>query len=141
MQILPKFISEIILGNGLFKDERVKKAMLAVDRGDFAPTDPYGDHPVSIGYGATISAPHMVLLSIHCRNLNLYRKPSATCFYLNRLEPSSTSFFLIYTHYKLSACDFSGTVKRSSERRRQSAGCRIGFRIPYRLHGVNGAFS
>ncbi|VDN54440.1 unnamed protein product [Dracunculus medinensis] len=33
--------------------------MLAVDRGDFAPTHSYGDYPVSIGYGATISAPHM----------------------------------------------------------------------------------
>lgn len=45
--------------NGLFSDERVKKAMLSIDRGDFAPSSPYGDHPVSIGYGATISAPHM----------------------------------------------------------------------------------
>ncbi|VDM44822.1 unnamed protein product [Toxocara canis] len=45
--------------NELFVDERVKEAMLSVDRADFAPRTPYGDHPVSIGYSATISAPHM----------------------------------------------------------------------------------
>lgn len=45
--------------HGMFSDERVKNAMLSVDRGDFAPRTPYGDHPVSIGYSATISAPHM----------------------------------------------------------------------------------
>uniref|UniRef100_A0A0N5A8P3 Protein-L-isoaspartate O-methyltransferase n=1 Tax=Syphacia muris TaxID=451379 RepID=A0A0N5A8P3_9BILA len=45
--------------NGIFTDERVEAAMLKIDRGDFAPFTPYGDHPVSIGYGATISAPHM----------------------------------------------------------------------------------
>ncbi|VDN06121.1 unnamed protein product [Thelazia callipaeda] len=45
--------------NGLFRDERVRNAMLQIDRGDFTSTTPYGDHPVSIGYGATISAPHM----------------------------------------------------------------------------------
>ena len=33
--------------------------MLRVDRGYFSPTDPYMDSPQSIGYGVTISAPHM----------------------------------------------------------------------------------
>ncbi|PAV60481.1 hypothetical protein WR25_10606 [Diploscapter pachys] len=33
--------------------------MLAVDRGDFAPSDPYEDSPKRIGYNTTISAPHM----------------------------------------------------------------------------------
>lgn len=36
--------------------------MLSVDRGDFTAVTPYGDHPVAIGYGATISAPHMVTI-------------------------------------------------------------------------------
>ncbi|VDN56134.1 unnamed protein product [Dracunculus medinensis] len=45
--------------NGLFKDLRIKNAMLSVDRADFCPQNPYEDHPESIGYGATISAPHM----------------------------------------------------------------------------------
>lgn len=57
--------------NGLFRSDRVKKAMMAVDRGDFAPTDPYGDHPVSIGYGATISAPHMHATALDLLNEHL----------------------------------------------------------------------
>ncbi|PAV88678.1 hypothetical protein WR25_17254 [Diploscapter pachys] len=43
----------------LFTDPRVEQAMLAVDRGDFTPSHPYEDSPQGIGYGATISAPHM----------------------------------------------------------------------------------
>ncbi|KAL4882315.1 protein-L-isoaspartate O-methyltransferase [Aspergillus karnatakaensis] len=44
---------------GLIKDERVKRAMMAVDRGHYAPSRPYSDSPQPIGHGATISAPHM----------------------------------------------------------------------------------
>ncbi|RAL06304.1 protein-L-isoaspartate O-methyltransferase [Aspergillus ibericus CBS 121593] len=44
---------------GLIKDERVKKAMLGVDRAHYAPSRPYSDSPQPIGHGATISAPHM----------------------------------------------------------------------------------
>jgi len=50
------------------KTERVAEAMLAVDRGLFSRYNPYADSPQSIGYGATISAPHMVL--------SLYSLPS-----------------------------------------------------------------
>uniref|UniRef100_A0A914WMP5 Protein-L-isoaspartate O-methyltransferase n=1 Tax=Plectus sambesii TaxID=2011161 RepID=A0A914WMP5_9BILA len=45
--------------NGVFKSERVEKALLAVDRGDFCPHNPYMDSPQTIGFQATISAPHM----------------------------------------------------------------------------------
>lgn len=34
--------------------------MMAVDRGFFIGHNPYEDRPQSIGYRATISAPHMV---------------------------------------------------------------------------------
>ncbi|KAF7715115.1 Uncharacterized protein PECH_007634 [Penicillium ucsense] len=43
----------------LIKNERVKEAMLGVDRAHYAPSRPYSDSPQSIGHGATISAPHM----------------------------------------------------------------------------------
>uniref|UniRef100_A0A915IQH3 protein-L-isoaspartate(D-aspartate) O-methyltransferase n=1 Tax=Romanomermis culicivorax TaxID=13658 RepID=A0A915IQH3_ROMCU len=33
--------------------------MTAVDRANYCPHNPYHDNPQSIGYGATISAPHM----------------------------------------------------------------------------------
>ena len=46
------------------KSERVADAMLAVDRGLFSKYNPYADSPQSIGYGATISAPHMVFMPL-----------------------------------------------------------------------------
>lgn len=33
--------------------------MLAVDRGNYSKNNPYMDAPQGIGYGVTISAPHM----------------------------------------------------------------------------------
>eukprot|EP00158_Paraphelidium_tribonemae_P001481 Partr_v1_DN24450_c0_g1_i3_m66329 putative Protein-l-isoaspartate O-methyltransferase len=38
---------------------RAVKAMLAVDRKSYCPFSPYEDKPQGLGYGATISAPHM----------------------------------------------------------------------------------
>jgi hypothetical protein len=46
-----------ILASGVIKSEKVKKAMLAVDRRFFTNIDPYSDSPQPIGSGATISAP------------------------------------------------------------------------------------
>ncbi|OAL65367.1 CDC7 protein kinase [Trichophyton rubrum] len=43
----------------LIKSQRVKNAMLKVDRGHYSPSNPYNDSPQSIGFAATISAPHM----------------------------------------------------------------------------------
>lgn len=46
--------------NGIITDSRVEQAMLAVDRGNYVSTSQkYTDAPMSIGFGATISAPHM----------------------------------------------------------------------------------
>ncbi|KAI5361281.1 Putative protein-L-isoaspartate(D-aspartate) O-methyltransferase [Septoria linicola] len=45
--------------NGLITTERVRNAMLSVDRAHYAPAQPYEDSPQRIGYKATISAPHM----------------------------------------------------------------------------------
>ncbi|KAJ1725730.1 hypothetical protein LPJ53_000209 [Coemansia erecta] len=43
----------------IIKSEPVISAMRAVDRGHFVDYQPYQDSPQTIGYGATISAPHM----------------------------------------------------------------------------------
>ncbi|CAG8538175.1 10493_t:CDS:10 [Ambispora leptoticha] len=43
----------------IIKSSRVVAAMKAVDRGNYVKTGPYQDSPQQIGYGATISAPHM----------------------------------------------------------------------------------
>ncbi|KAF2466720.1 protein-L-isoaspartate O-methyltransferase [Lindgomyces ingoldianus] len=45
--------------NGLITNDRVKDAMLQVDRSHYAPTSPFDDSPQLIGHQATISAPHM----------------------------------------------------------------------------------
>ncbi|XP_019177715.1 PREDICTED: protein-L-isoaspartate O-methyltransferase 1-like isoform X2 [Ipomoea nil] len=46
---------------GVIKSEKVAEVMLNIDRALFVPegTPPYIDSPMSIGYNATISAPHM----------------------------------------------------------------------------------
>ncbi|KAL4911821.1 protein-L-isoaspartate O-methyltransferase [Aspergillus aurantiobrunneus] len=60
---------------GLIKNERVKWAMMLVDRGHYAPSRPYSDSPQPIGHGATISAPHM---HVHaCEHLINYLRPGS----------------------------------------------------------------
>uniref|UniRef100_H3DIX2 Protein-L-isoaspartate O-methyltransferase n=2 Tax=Tetraodon nigroviridis TaxID=99883 RepID=H3DIX2_TETNG len=45
--------------HGVIRSDRVFDAMLATDRGLYSSDYPYADSPQSIGYRATISAPHM----------------------------------------------------------------------------------
>lgn len=54
----------------------MEEALRAVDRGDFSKNYPYKDSPQSIGFGVTISAPHMVsnevkIVGTQIVNLNL----------------------------------------------------------------------
>ena len=49
-----------ILVNGIVSDPRVEATMLKVDRAHYSGSNPYMDSPQFIGYGVTISAPHMV---------------------------------------------------------------------------------
>ncbi|CAG8905114.1 unnamed protein product [Penicillium egyptiacum] len=60
---------------GLIHNERVKDAMIGVDRAHYAPSRAYSDSPQPIGYGATISAPHMH--GHACEYLIDYLKPGA----------------------------------------------------------------
>ena len=71
--------------HGIIQREDVATAMLKVDRGDFAPTNPYMDRPQRIGFGTTISAPSMQLSLhiLHCKysNLNGINSPNkCACF-------------------------------------------------------------
>lgn len=43
----------------IIKSTKVEEAMRKVDRGNFCTNRPYQDSPQYIGYGITISAPHM----------------------------------------------------------------------------------
>jgi protein-L-isoaspartate(D-aspartate) O-methyltransferase len=47
-------------GHGVLKSDKIVTVMKQVDRGDFSHVHPYMDAPQGIGYGVTISAPHMV---------------------------------------------------------------------------------
>lgn len=49
------------IANGIIKSDSVANAMSAVDRKNYCPYAPYHDSPQSIGFAATISAPHMVV--------------------------------------------------------------------------------
>ncbi|XP_065259078.1 protein-L-isoaspartate(D-aspartate) O-methyltransferase-like isoform X2 [Emys orbicularis] len=46
--------------NGVIKSQRVLDVLMATDRAHYTKYLPYMDSPQSIGYKATISAPHMV---------------------------------------------------------------------------------
>ncbi|KAF2130025.1 protein-L-isoaspartate O-methyltransferase [Dothidotthia symphoricarpi CBS 119687] len=61
--------------NGLIESDRVKEAMLQVDRAHYAPSSPYDDSPQPIGHSATISAPHMHASA--CTSLLPYLSPGA----------------------------------------------------------------
>ncbi|XP_060531324.1 protein-L-isoaspartate(D-aspartate) O-methyltransferase-like isoform X1 [Cylas formicarius] len=54
--------------NGIIKSDTVENAMLAVDRSHYSKNNPFMDAPQSIGFGVTISAPHM-----HAHALELLR--------------------------------------------------------------------
>ncbi|XP_023565919.1 protein-L-isoaspartate(D-aspartate) O-methyltransferase-like [Octodon degus] len=45
--------------NGIIKTDKVFEVMLATDRSHYAKCNPYMDSPQSIGFQATIIAPHM----------------------------------------------------------------------------------
>ncbi|KAF1843731.1 protein-L-isoaspartate O-methyltransferas-like protein [Cucurbitaria berberidis CBS 394.84] len=61
--------------NGLIKTDRVKEAMLKVDRAHYAPSSAYKDCPQPIGHRATISAPHMHASA--CESLLEYLQPGS----------------------------------------------------------------
>jgi protein-L-isoaspartate(D-aspartate) O-methyltransferase len=50
---------EGLVKEGIIRNPDVSKIMEHVDRKYYAPSSPYYDSPQSIGFGATISAPHM----------------------------------------------------------------------------------
>ena len=57
-------------GNGIIQSDSVFNAMAAVDRGEYSEQSPYMDSPQSIGYGVTISAPHMASYLVSFLKIN-----------------------------------------------------------------------
>jgi len=67
-----KMVKKQLIPRGI-KDERILTAFLQVPRERFVPEevreDAYGDFPLSIGEGQTISQPYMAALMTQCLNL------------------------------------------------------------------------
>ncbi|KAB5513180.1 protein-L-isoaspartate O-methyltransferase [Coniochaeta sp. 2T2.1] len=97
---------ENLWNNKLIKDARVKEAFLKVDRAHYAPSHPYDDRPQSIGYGATISAPHMHACAVE--SLLPYILPTASNPAPRVLDIGSGSGYL--THVFAELVGDSGTV-------------------------------
>jgi len=57
--------------NNIASSDRIHNVMMAVDRAFFVKSNPYEDKPQSIGYLATISAPHMHAYSLSILEPNL----------------------------------------------------------------------
>ncbi|GAA5911448.1 uncharacterized protein JCM6883_005760 [Sporobolomyces salmoneus] len=80
--------------NGLLKTPRVIQAFNQVDRKYYVSTAPYQDSPQRIGYGATISAPHMHVHAVE--NLEPLLQPGA-----HVLDIGSGSGYLLSVFHKL----------------------------------------
>lgn len=63
-----------LFSNGIIKNNDVKQAMLATDRKHYIKRDAYYDAAQSIGYRATISAPHMHAAALECLREQLTQK-------------------------------------------------------------------
>ena len=63
--------------NGIIETPRVEAAMRAVNRQNYCPYNSFMDSPQSIGYNATISAPHMHAHALELLREQLYEGASA----------------------------------------------------------------
>lgn len=62
---------------GVITDLRVERAMLAVNRANYCRHNPYIDAPQTIGFGATISAPHMHAIALEALKDHLFEGAKA----------------------------------------------------------------
>ncbi|XP_055497036.1 l-isoaspartyl protein carboxyl methyltransferase, like isoform X2 [Leucoraja erinacea] len=58
--------------DGVIQSDRVFKALMETDRAHYCKGFPFEDSPQSIGYHATISAPHMHAYALECLKDHLY---------------------------------------------------------------------
>lgn len=63
--------------NKIVKTQRVEEAMRKVDRGNYCDLSSYMDSPQAIGYGVTISAPHMHAHALEMLKDHLYEGAKA----------------------------------------------------------------
>jgi len=68
---------ETLKAKGVLKSSSVEKVLVSVDRKLFCSSDPYSDEPKSIGFGSTISAPHIHTLILELLKGHLMNGSSA----------------------------------------------------------------
>ena len=68
---------QMLKKNGLIKSPKVEKAMASVDRGNYCRRNSYMDSPQTIGFGVTISAPHMHAHTLELLKDHLYEGATA----------------------------------------------------------------
>ena len=91
--------------NKIIKSRRVEDAMRKVDRGNYCSISPYMDSPQAIGYGVTISAPHMHAHALEMLKDHLYEGAKALDvgsgmiqkFYLMQSESSNKGVSYSFT--------------------------------------------
>lgn len=123
---------------GIIESDRVAQAMLAVDRGLFCPRDQHGkiippfayqDSPQYLGFGATISAPHMHVSSASAHEL-FAPSQSSTC-----AAPLLTPVLFSVCCLLLLSGDGTGAPLGSIAAGQGCAGCWLGQRLPRRGDG------
>jgi protein-L-isoaspartate(D-aspartate) O-methyltransferase len=90
----------------IIKSELIKNAFKSVDRGNYAPSNPYQDGPQGIGFQVTISAPHMhahalenlqnVITKEGSRVLDVGCGSGYLAAVMSRFNPSATIFGIDY---------------------------------------------
>uniref|UniRef100_A0A2M4AUG7 protein-L-isoaspartate(D-aspartate) O-methyltransferase n=2 Tax=Anopheles triannulatus TaxID=58253 RepID=A0A2M4AUG7_9DIPT len=90
----------------IIKSEAVARTMTATDRRHYMPANlnPYVDTPQRIGYGATISAPHMHAYALEL--LESYLKPDSRVLDVGSGSGYLTSCFARYIHDQPNATGF-----------------------------------
>ncbi|KAJ4430254.1 hypothetical protein ANN_22466 [Periplaneta americana] len=76
--------------NGIIRSQIVEDVMLKVDRGKYAKFNPYMDAPQGIGYGVTISAPHMICKDKEKKKAREEKDRSKGNIEFSQLWPSSS---------------------------------------------------
>ena len=66
-----------LVKEGIIKSKQVANILEKVDRKHYAPSNPYVDSPQTLGFGATISAPHMHAYALEYLEKNLRKAKKA----------------------------------------------------------------
>eukprot|EP00794_Sanderia_malayensis_P017705 gene17705-19474_t len=102
--------------NKVIKSETVEAAMKKVDRGHYSSRNPYQDSPQSIGYAATISAPHMHAYALQLLEDKLYKGAKALDVGSGSGYLAACMAYMVGNEGKIVAIDHIEELVRDSEK-------------------------